>query len=113
MPFINSKVNVKVPAEKELEIKSALGQAISCIRGKSEAWLMVCIEPEQKLYFQGNDSPAAFVEVKIYGSAGRAEYDALTAKITSIINSSLDIAPGRIYVKYEEVENWGFNGHNF
>ena len=74
---------------------------------------MVCIEPEQKLYFQGTDSPAAFVEVKIYGSAGRAEYDALTAKITSIINSSLDIAPGRIYVKYEEVENWGFNGHNF
>ena len=113
MPFINVKTNVSVSDDTASDIKSALGQAISCIRGKSEAWLMVCIEPEQKLYFQGTDSPAAFVEVKIYGSAGRAEYDALSAKITSIINSSLDIAPGRIYVKYEEVENWGFKGHNF
>ncbi len=114
MPFINAKVNVKVGEEKEENIKSALGQAIRCIRGKSEAWLMVNIEDEQRLYFRGDkNTPNAFIEVKIYGSAGRDEYDALTAEITKIISSQLSIAPDRIYVKYEEVENWGYNGRNF
>lgn len=45
MPFINVKTNTAVPADKEKAIKSALGQAITAIPGKSEAWLMVGIEP--------------------------------------------------------------------
>ncbi len=114
LPFINVRANVEIPQEKAEQIKSELGKAISCIRGKSEAWLMVSIEDGCRLYFRGDgDTPAAFVEVKIYGSAGRAEYDALTAQITAITSDSLSISPDRIYVKYEEVQNWGYNGHNF
>ena len=76
MPFINVKVNTEVSTDKETEIKTALGSAISCIRGKSEAWLMVGIEDKCRLYFRGDgQTPAAFVEVKIYGSASRNEYE--------------------------------------
>lgn len=49
MPFINVKTNAAVPYEKETAIKSALGQAITAIPGKSESWLMVGIEPEHIL----------------------------------------------------------------
>ena len=114
MPFINTKVNVAVSPEKEENIKSALGRAIACIRGKSEGWLMVNIEDSQRLYFRGDKiTPDAFVEVTIYGSASRNEYNALTAEITNILGSELGISPDRIYVKYEEVQNWGWNGSNF
>ncbi len=36
MPFIDSKVSVKVSKEQEIELKSRLGEAISIIPGKSE-----------------------------------------------------------------------------
>ncbi len=112
MPYINVKTNAAVPAEKAQSIKSSLGQAITAIPGKSETWLMVGIEPEQMLWFQGSDAPAAIVDVTIYGSASASAYDAMTGKVTAILSGELGIAPNRIYVKYAETEYWGWNGAN-
>lgn len=113
MPFINVKTNTAVSAPKAEAVKSALGQAITAIPGKSEHWLMVGIEPEQMLWFQGSDAPAAIAEVSIYGSASASAYDALTGKICAVLAEELGIAGNRIYVKYAEVEHWGWNGSNF
>lgn len=114
MPFINTKTNIKISKEKEELIKNKLGKAIELINGKSEAWLMVGFEDEYKLYFKGaNDSALAFVEVKIFGAASKAEYSELTKAITNILNEEIKISPDKIYIKYEEIQNWGWNGNNF
>lgn len=113
MPFINVKTNTPVAQDKMQTIKSALGQAITAIPGKSESWLMVGIEPDHALWFKGSDSPAAMVEVSVYGSASPSAYSKLTAQVTDILGSSLGISPDRIYVKYFETQNWGWNGSNF
>ena len=99
MPFINVKTNIPVSENAQEALKTRLGQAIEAIPGKSEAWLMVGVEPECALWFQGTDAPAALVEVSVYGGA---EPDAV-----------LDIDPARVYVKYAETPNWGWNGGNF
>lgn len=113
MPFINVKTNVSVSKEKETAVKSALGEAISAIPGKSESWLMVGIEPEYRLYFKGEDAPAAMVEVAIYGNAPSAALDTLTGKISDILSRELSLSPSRVYVKYEQTPDWGWNGGNF
>ena len=113
MPFINIKTNVKISKESEISIKSSLGEAITNIPGKSEAWLMVGLEPEYILYFKGEDSPAAMVEVRIFGGANRPSYNKMTSEICRILNYELGIPQDRIYVKYTETENWGWNGANF
>lgn len=114
MPFINSKVTVKLNKSQKESLKAQLGQAIACIPGKSESWLMVGIEDEYCLYFQGNqNAPAAFVEVKIYGHASAKDFDKMTGKLCEIYEKELGIPKNRIYVTYEEVENWGWNGGNF
>ncbi|MBQ8175612.1 MAG: hypothetical protein IJ035_01070 [Oscillospiraceae bacterium] len=112
MPFINVKTNSPISKDKETVIKAKLGQAITTIPGKSESWLMVGLEPEYTLYFQGTDELCAMVEVSIFGSASAATLDALTGKITEIINSELDIKPARIYVQYSQKPEWGWNGSN-
>ena len=112
MPFINVKTNTAVPKDKETAIKSALGQAITAIPGKSETWLMVGIEPEYTLYFQGTDEPAAMVDVSIYGSASSSALSNLTGKISSILSAELSIPLSRIYVKYSQTPDWGWNGSN-
>lgn len=113
MPFINVKTNAAVSKEAEIAVKTDLGKAISAIPGKSEAWLMVGIEPEHILYFKGDDAPAAMVEVSVFGSANPAAFDKLTGEICGILNSRLNIEPSRIYVKYSATSNWGWNGGNF
>ncbi|MCD7826774.1 MAG: hypothetical protein LUH14_12565 [Clostridiaceae bacterium] len=114
MPFINSKVSVSMTPEKKETIKARLGEAITLVPGKSENWLMVGFEDAYDLYFQGNQSaPSAFVEVKLFGGASADVFNRMTGVICNIYQEELGIPKDRIYVKYEEVQNWGWNGANF
>lgn len=114
MPYIDAKLSVSLTQQKGETIKQKLGKAIECIPGKSEQWLMVQLEGDCRLYFQGTDSqPSAMVEVKIFGKAADSAYDAMTAAVTEILSGELSIPAERIYVKYEECSHWGWNGSNF
>lgn len=113
MPFIQTKTNKTITAEQEKQIKERLGKAASII-GKSESWLMLGFEDNCRMYFKGDNSkPMAFVEVKLYGSAPKSAYEKMTAEICTIFGDVLGISADCVYVKYEEVENWGWNGGNF
>lgn len=113
MPFINVKANVSIAKDKEAAVKSALGEAVSIIPGKSEDWLMVGIEPDYILYFKGSDAPAAMVEVSIFGNADKKSLNSLTEEICRILSKELSIPPARIYVKYYSTSDWGWNNANF
>ena len=55
----------------------------------------------------------AFIEVKVYGREDSSAFESLTVEIMKIFNEVLGIAPDHIYIKYEAVANWGWNGGNF
>lgn len=113
MPFIDSKVSVSISDAQEKELKTKLGQAIALIPGKSESWLMTGFEDNYHLYFRGDNSqPTAFIEVKVFGRENPSAFEALTAKICEIFGEVLGIAPDHIYIKYEAVASWGWNGSN-
>ena len=113
MPFIDAKVSVAVNPAQEESIKQKLGKAIALIPGKSETWLMLNIQPGCHMYFQGtNSEPAAMGEVKLFGAASPDAYQKMTAEVTKILNTELGIPKGRVFVKYEEVQHWGWNGSN-
>jgi phenylpyruvate tautomerase PptA (4-oxalocrotonate tautomerase family) len=114
MPYISTKTNVEISKEKEVTIKEKLGKAIALIPGKSENWLMCAFEDQVSMFFKGDgDCNIAFIEVKIFGKSTSDAYLALTKKITEIISEELSVEADKIYVKYEEVSVWGWNGMNF
>lgn len=114
MPYISTKTTVSINPEKRENIKKKLGKAIELIPGKSENWLMLSFDDNSMMYFKGsNDKPLAFVEVKIFGQASDTAYSKLTKAITEILNEELSISGDCIFVKYEEVSTWGWNGSNF
>jgi phenylpyruvate tautomerase PptA (4-oxalocrotonate tautomerase family) len=113
MPFIDTKATVSISKEKELQLKERFGKAIELIRGKTERWLMLSFSGEESMYFAGSDEPSAILEVKIFGKASEGEYQRLTAALCSAITEILGIDGTRVYVKYEEVDTWGYNGMNF
>ena len=114
MPYIESKVSVTLSEEQEIELKTRLGAAIALIPGKSEQWLMTGFQDNYHLYFRGdNSAPAAYIEVKVYGRENPEAFNSLTGEICKIFNEVLGIAKDHIYIKYEAVANWGWNGANF
>lgn len=112
MPHIKITANTPIPAEKREAIKTQLGKD-SAIIGKSEGWLMVELCENAVLYFKGSDAPAAIAGVDLYGSAGADRYGQMTAAITKLLGEQLNIPSDRVFVKYCEYKNWGWNGSNF
>lgn len=113
MPFIKTKTSIEISAQKEEAIKTKLGKAISNL-GKSEAWLMVEFEDNCRLWFRGSKSePMAMVEISLFGKASDDSYDDMTKAVCEIISEELGISGEEIYVKYDEIEHWGYNSFNF
>lgn len=112
MPFIEVKTNQNIADSKSI-IKSELGSAITAVPGKSEGWLMVEISDRLDMYFKGSDEPCAMFKVAIYGKASDNAYDDLTKRLCEISQKYLGVSPDRTYVKYTEIEHWGYNGFNF
>lgn len=113
MPFIHVKTNQTVSPEKAVQLKAALGEAITLIPGKTEQWLMVQIEDQNQLWLAGSDAPAAFADVRLVGSASDADYTRLTERLTELLSEVLEVAPDRVYIPYQEIGHWGWNYRNF
>ena len=112
MPFINVKTNASLSIEQEKEIKAKLGETVTLLPGKTENWLMVNIEDDSHLYFRGSsDTVNAIAEVKLFGAASAEDYEKMTEAVCGILKESAGAE--EVYVKYEEVRYWGYNGSNF
>lgn len=113
MPFIDSKITLKLSEEKKEVIKAKLGQAASII-GKPESYVMIGIEDEYCLYFAGEKlEKGAFVSVDVLGSSNSPAAEKMTARICEIYAEELGIPGDHIYVEYRSTRDWGWNGRNF
>ncbi len=114
MPMIVTHTTETITEEKKAVLTRALGEAITLLPGKSEAYLMLEFAGDCKMAFHGDTAlPLAFVEVKLLGKSTKTAYEALTARICDIMRDVLGVPTEGTYVKYEEIEHWGHDRHNF
>ena len=112
MPFIDTRVTVKLTDEQKEAIKTEFGKALPIIN-KTEAYLMVGIQDGYDLWFAGEKlEKGAFVGVNVFRDIDPACGD-LTAAICEILERVAGIPGDRVYVKYHGVWDWGWNGKNF
>lgn len=113
MPFIDSKLTVKVTEEQKESVKAKLGQAVRLLN-KSETYLMVGFEDGYDLYVGGRKlDKGAYVSVSLFGSASSDAYRKMTGEICRILSEELGIPGDAVYVTYHGVNDWGWNGSNF
>lgn len=113
MPYIHVQTNLPVTPDQADALKTRLGQDIASIPGKSEAWLMVNVSGGQTMYFKGSAEPCAMADISVFGHAPAEAFEKLTQAVTASLQAELGLSPARVYAKYSEVENWGWNGGNF
>ena len=113
MPFIDSKLTVKVDDDKKEALKAKLGQAIG-ILGKTESYLMVGFEDDYTLYMGGKKlDKGAYVQVSLLGEANSSACDKMTAEVCKILSDELGIPGSQVYVTYHGIRDWGWNGSDF
>ncbi|MCI5727907.1 MAG: phenylpyruvate tautomerase MIF-related protein [Clostridium sp.] len=114
MPYIDSKVTINLTDTEMEHIKSELGKIINDIPGKSENYLMIGFQDNYPLFFKGKRLDfGAFIEVKLFGGVTEDYLNKVTQKICNLYSNELKIPQKAIYVKFEEVDAWGWNGKNF
>ncbi len=113
MPFLVSKVNIPVSPEQELELKTRLGKAIALVPGKSEEYLLLCVEDQCRLWLRGDSSrPTGYLTVGIFGNENHAGYRDFTAAVTDIYRDLFEIAPEDFYIKFDDITAWSVGGQH-
>lgn len=113
MPFIDCKFTKQLTPDEKENIKCGLGKLVSILH-KPESYLMVGIEDKYDLYFAGKKLDAgAYVSVSLFGSLRSADCEKMTAAVCELLKNELDINGTSVYVTYQGIENWGYNGNNF
>lgn len=114
MPYIDVKTNIKLTKEKDLLFKSEIANILaSSFPGKTENWLMISITDGLSMFFAGKDEPCMIMSISIFGKQSDTKYDKMTAASCDFINKEFGIPKDRIYIKYDEISHWGWNGTNF
>ena len=114
MPYIKLTTSTKITPASQGVMTKKFGKDIEALPGKSERWLMLSFEDNQRMAFAGSDHDGtAIIEVSVFGKSTKDAYDTLTARLTDTVSEALDLPKSRIYVKYQECSVWGYNGDNF
>lgn len=113
MPFIDCKISKKLTDEQKEEIKNGLGKSVSIMR-KPESYLMVGICDNYDLWFAGKRAEnGAFISVSVFGNVNPAESQKMTAAVCNLLADVAGLDGEEIYVTYQGINNWGFDGGNF
>lgn len=113
MPFIDTKVTMKLSDSQKENLKAKLGKAIS-VMNKSETYLMVGILDGYDLFLGGKKlEKGAFISVQVLGNVDQAQSNKMTAEICKTVNEELCIPGDCVYVNYLGYRDWGWNGGNF
>lgn len=115
MPSIEIKTNVTVSETAAQTVKSRLGQMISCFPGKSESALMIVLDDGKTMWFRGkSDKPMALMSVHVFGQkVDPVAANQMTKEACDLFQQELGIAPEEVYIRYQAISNWGWNGGNF
>lgn len=113
MPLIQLKTTAELTPALRDELTSDFGKMMA-EAGKPESFLMIAFEDGVDLRFSGKKMKnGALVEIKQVGDLGGDVYLCLTKTATRILNERLGIDPKAVYITYQPVDDWGWNGTNF
>lgn len=113
MPFIDCKFSKQLTAEEKQNVKSGLGKLVSILH-KPESYLMVGIDDNYDLYFAGKKlSSGAYISISLFGNPAPADCEKMTSAVCGLLKDELGIDGASVYITYQGIENWGYDGSNF
>jgi len=114
MPVLKVFVNVKVEDDKQNKFVEVTSKALAALTQKPEKYIMVKLNPEQKIIFGGDTKPAALLELYCIG-LDKQHNEKISKKLAEILKEFFAIPIDRYYLTFTDKEgvNVGYNGGTF
>ena len=113
MPYIETKLSIKLDENQKNELQAKLTEVVSISFSKPQAYIMTEIEDGKSLYMAENKlDRGAYISVSLLGTTSKSACQNLTKSICDIL-SNYGIDGSNIYVTYHPVDLWGWNGSMF
>jgi len=114
MPYVHIRTNKPLDktAAKVLLVKAC--GLIAKELGKPEGYMMASLEDGMTMLFAGNDSAAAYLEVRSIGMP-EDKTEPLSRGLCELIHAGLGIPLDRIYINFMDISRpmWGYNSTTF
>ena len=108
MPYIRLSISQKLAQDKQEELVSGLGEALSIIPGKDGRALIVDMEDGKTLYVGGvKQDNMVFADVRYYSNFEYHIKKDFTVAVFSAINKVLGTSKDRMFLTINEYNNWG------
>lgn len=110
MPYLAISTNEEIPRAKKDTLKSALGNLIPIIPGKSEPDLMLEFRDGASMFMGGAAAPCAYVDLRVYTKTDDGAKKHFTSEVLSLLERELKIKTENLYMTIAEFDNWGYDG---
>lgn len=111
MPYISIKTSVTLTMSQENKIVEELGKLITIIPGKAQERLMVRLEDNQLMYFQGKQGDILMFDIKTFGKAPTEAKEKFAQESFSMLERITRVPLKNMFLNISETDNWGTNGN--
>ena len=110
MPLLTVTTSIEIQ-EKSLFLKNC-SQLVSKLTNKSEQFIMVRVFDQISMYFDGEQSPSCFIDLK---SIGSLKPSLISEELSIFVSNKIGIPINRIYIFFGDIDasNWAWNGKTF
>ena len=114
MPLLNLLTSAPLDDEISGPLAARLSKLVASAIGKPERYVMVALG-SRTMAMSGGMEPSAFADLRSIGGLTADVKRKLSAEICALLEKSLRIPPGRVYLNFTDVppEDWGWNGSTF
>ncbi|MDD3028281.1 MAG: phenylpyruvate tautomerase MIF-related protein [Erysipelotrichaceae bacterium] len=111
MPYISIKTSVTLTMSQENKIVEELGKLITIIPGKAQERLMVRLEDNQLMYFQGSQGDILMFDIKTFGKAPKEAKEKFAQESFLMLEEITRVPLKNMFLNISETDNWGTNGN--
>ena len=110
MPLLSVSTSIEIN-EKKLFLKNC-SRLVSKLTNKPEQYVMVRLFDQTPMYFNMDDSPSCFIDLKSIGKLNPSE---MSKEISTFISNEIGIPINRVYICFEDIKasNWSWKGKTF
>ena len=114
MPLISIQTSLENIPNQKIFLEE-LSKEVAYILKKPERYVMTILNDKLTILFNGDNTPACYIELKSVGQINGKAAKELSALICERVSNNLGLSSDRIYINMQGVsgELWGWNGSTF
>ncbi len=114
MPYLMIQTSQSVDEKKRQAILQKASQRVAEILGKPERYVMVALETDTPMIFDGSSDPTAYLEMKSI-DLPEATTPELSTALCDFVEENLAVRRNRVYIEFTNAAGhlWGWDGRTF